>query len=349
MSEGRKLRLAVIGAGLIGERHARLAAKHDRWILAALVDPDPRREALAVELGCHWVRTIDELQSGDIDAAIVATPNGLHLSGGLACAERGWPCLIEKPIADTVEQGQTLVDAFEAAGVPLLVGHHRRYHPFVAKAREVLDKATYGVPVMASLIWAVCKPPEYFQQGDWRLRSDGGPILINLIHEMDLALHLLGPVRHVQAMTSNAQRGAAVEDTAGVLLRFESGVIATICLSDAALSPWSFEGACGENPHIAETGVSSWRIGCINGSIEFPGLEVWQDAEHGQGNWSRPLVQTRLSVPKVTPLEEQLTHFADLAEGLCSEPKVSGRDGLAALKAIVAIQKASRTGEIIIP
>ena len=342
-----QLRLAVVGAGLIGERHARLAVKHDRWTLAALVDPYPQKAALAQELDCLHVSSIEDLPQHGVDAVVLATPNSLHLAGGLACAERGWPCLIEKPIADTTDSGLRLVEGFEKANVPLLIGHHRRYHPFVKRARHALETGEFGGPVMASLIWAVRKPPEYFLQGDWRLRSDGGPLLINLIHEMDLVLHLFGPIRELQAMTSNAQRGALVEDTAGVLLRFESGLVATICLSDAALSPWSFEGACGENPHIAETGISSWRIGCSNGAIELPGLEVWQDAEQGEGDWSRPLVQSKLQVPKVTPLEEQLTHFADLAEGRASAPMVSGRDGLAALTAIVAIQKAARTGEII--
>lgn len=338
------VRVCVVGAGLIGERHARVVAEHADCTLAAIVDPDENKHALAGELGSRAYRMLEDLPDGHCDAVIVATPNGLHLPLGMACLERGLPCLIEKPIADSIAGGQALSDAFASAGIPLLIGHHRRYHPFVETARSLIESGEIGAPVFASIIWAVRKPHSYFDKGKWRLESDGGPLLINLIHEIDLMRCIFGPLDTVQAIVSNRQRGGRVEDTAAVLVQFESGVLATIALSDAALTPWSFEGASAENPNIAETGVSSWRIGCTHGAFEFPGLRVWRHAADGEGDWSKPLTDATIDVKQVAPLDRQLSHFAALARGEIDRPAVAGHDGVASLKAIAAIRQSAQLG-----
>lgn len=338
------IRLAVIGAGLVGQRHARNAAAHPDFEIAWIVDPDPTRQLLADELGCRLAKRLEDVPAKDCAAAIVATPNADHLPTGLKCLDRNWSTLVEKPVADTVDNGEKLVAAFEERGLPLLVGHHRRYHPSVDKAMEIISSQTLGTPVSASLIWAVRKPDSYFEAGAWRRDKDGGPLLINFIHEADLLVGLFGPVQEVQAMVSSHARGSLIEDSAAILMRFASGVMATVMLTDAALTPWSFEGASGENPTIAETGVSSWRIGCTAGSFEFPGLRVWTDAKDAEGDWSRPLKDHTLEVAKVDPLHEQLTHFAQLINGHESEPKISGRDGLEALRLVEAVRAAAQSG-----
>ncbi|WP_420333071.1 Gfo/Idh/MocA family protein [Roseibium sp.] len=348
MNRNTPIRLVVIGAGLVGQRHARHAFEHPDIDLAWIVDPNPDQQALARELDCRWAPDLESVPASDCDAAVIATPNSDHLPSGLACLERKWATLVEKPVADTVENGEKLVNAFEARRLPLLVGHHRRYHPSVEKAQELIGTAALGAPVSASLIWAVRKPDSYFQAGLWRRKSDGGPLLINFIHEADLLVGLFGPVKEVQAMVSHHARGSSVEDSAAINIRFASGVIATAVLTDAALTPWSFEGASGENPNIAETGISSWRIGCTAGSFEFPALRVWTDAQGEEGDWSRPLKHEMIETQKVNPLHEQLTHFASLIRQESSIPKVSGRDGLEALRLVEAVRTAALTGRPVV-
>lgn len=343
MSGAGPIRLAVLGAGLVGARHARQAFDHPEFDLKWVVDPDPSREALISSLDCRWAKHLEDVPAGDCDAAVIATPNGDHLRSAMACLERRWATLVEKPIADSVENGEQMVRAFDNQGVPLLIGHHRRYHPAVEAARKLIDSGEIGAPVMASVIWAVRKPDSYFDAGRWRRNADGGPLLINFIHEADLMLRLFGPVDEVQAMASSRARGGGVEDTVVILIRFLNGVLASVTLTDAALSPWSFEGASGENPTIAETGVSSWRIGCTSGSFEFPSLRVWTDAKEGEGDWSRPLKERSVAAGKVDPLREQLTHFAELIRGEIMTAKVSGRDGLDALRLVEAVQVAAAT------
>lgn len=332
----------VIGAGLIGQRHAKLVADYEGAELAGLIDPDPSRDALALSLGCQRYATLDDIPANSGDAAIVATPNGDHLRTGLACASRGWPVLMEKPIADKMEDGQRLIEVFHSHNLPLLVGHHRRYHPVFDQTKALIEDEALGRAVMASVIWAVRKPDDYFAAGAWRKGADGGPLLINFIHEADLLLGLFGPAQSVMCRTSNAIRGGGVEDSAAIIITFKTGLLASIIISDAALTPWSFEGATNENPFIAETGMASWRIGCTGGSIEFPRLRIWQDAAGGEGDWSKPLKADDQATQTVAPLQEQLAHFCDLITGATLKPKVSGQNGLEALKLVDAILQSAK-------
>lgn len=343
LKETQLIRIAVLGAGLIGERHANLTARHPDVELVAIIDPDPQKKNLATELNCKYLSSPTELNSDICDAVIIATPNSDHLVSGLLCLKLGLPCLIEKPIADTVESAEELALAFEAQKVPLLIGHHRRYHNFSARAKDIIEKRELGNPILASIIWAVRKPDSYFKQGAWRTKLDGGPLLINFIHEADLLLYIFGKVINVQAIISNKQRNQNVEDTAAIILTFETGVIATVILSDTALTPWSFEGASNENPNIADTGISSWRIGCTEGSFEFPSLRTWTDSENKTGDWSRRLKSEIQKVDQVEPLYEQLTHFVDLIRGTENTAICSGRDGLEALRLVDSIKKHANT------
>ena len=343
VAASQPIRLAVIGAGLIGERHIELATEHPDCRVCAIVDANPDRRSLADQHNCSFHTDLDEVDWEAIDAVIIATPNADHMRTGMYCLQRDLPCLIEKPIADTLDDGIALATAFDAKGVPLLIGHHRRYHPFVERAREIIAEEELGRPITASLVWAVRKPDEYFEQGAWRKNADGGPLLINFIHEADLLLHIFGAADEVQAILSSNYRGLAAEDTAGVILRMANGMIITVAITDAALSPWSFEGACGENPNIAFTGQSGWKVCCTQGSFDFPGLKVWTDREGRVGNWSRPLRDDATQLSNVKPLSEQLSHFAALVRGETKSALVSGDDGCAALALVNAVRQSARS------
>jgi predicted dehydrogenase len=333
----------LIGAGLIGHRHAALIAASPEARLAGIVDPAPAAAALADNLGVPYYPSLDAVPAAGIDAAVIATPNASHAPDAIACAARGWPVLVEKPIAESAEAAGRTIAAFERAGLPLLVGHHRRHHPFVAKAREIVRSGQIGDLALVSILWALRKPDAYFG-ADWRRQPGAGPVLINLIHEIDLLRHICGEVVEMQSLTSTALRGFAVEDSAALLLRLDNGALATIALTDAALSPWSFEAACGENPGIAVSGAHSWRIAGTAGALEFPKLRLWRDRDGGSGDWARPLAAEEVSTVTVDPLAVQLAHFLAVVRGT-EPPLVTGPDALRSLeltRSVVAGQTNTR-------
>lgn len=343
-----KPRIAVVGVGLIGIRHAELVAASADAELAAVADPSQAGVREAIRLGTrHYPDYREMLERERLDGVYVAAPNQLHLEVGLACVERGIPAVIEKPLADTLAAGAALVQAAEAKGVPLLVGHHRRYNPMVEATRELLAGGALGRLVAVNAVWAVRKPEPYFD-ATWRRTAGGGPILINMIHDIDCLRHFCGEIAQVQAYGSAAVRGFEVEDTAVVAVRFASGALGTITLTDAAPSPWGWEAGSGDNPGIAASGQNCYRFLGTAAALDFPNLTLWRGAGAEPADWSQPVSPRSLPLSKHEALPRQLAHFLAVIAGT-EAPRVSGRDGLATLAATLAIKEAIRTGRPAIP
>lgn len=148
-----------MGAGLIGKRHAMHVMASPDAELACVIDPSLVGQTVAEEYGAPWKRSLDEaVAAGGIDGVIVATPNRLHMQNGLDCVAAGLPALIEKPLCDNVADAERLVAAADAAGVPLLTGHHRRHNPLMQRARQIIDEGAIGRPVVANAMFWVHKP-----------------------------------------------------------------------------------------------------------------------------------------------------------------------------------------------
>jgi predicted dehydrogenase len=335
------VRLAVIGVGLIGRRHAAHVAAERGAKLTALVDPSPAAAEIAETFGASWFASFAELVAADRpDGVIIATPNQLHVRHGLEAVEAGIPTIIEKPIADEVAQAQTLVDAAEKAGVALLVGHHRRYNPMIRKAKEIIASGRLGrVLTLHGSFW-VSKPDDYFEVA-WRREKGAGPVFLNLIHDVDLFRYLCGDIVSVQALESNVVRGNPVEESAAALFEFESGALGTLTASDAVVAPWSFELTVGENPAYPQQDQSCYQIGGTHGSLAIPQLELWTNKD--KRSWWEPLVRERVPFIPEDPLAAQIRHFCEVVRGEAA-PLMPGREGLETLKIIEAIKQSSRSG-----
>ena len=277
------------------------------------------------------------------EGVIIATPNQLHEAHGLEALAAGLPAIVEKPVADTVAGGTRLVEAAEAAGVPLLVGHHRRYNPMIQKAKEIIESGRLGrVLTLHGEFW-VLKPDDYFDVA-WRRQKGAGPVFLNLIHEIDLFRYLCGEITTVQAQETNIVRGNAVEDAAVILLRFASGVLGTVSVSDSVVAPWSWEMTTGENPAYPRQDEGCYKIGGTAGSLTIPQLEVWSNP--GKRSWLEPLVRERVPYRPEDPLKLQIRHFCAVIRGAAA-PLVSGREGLATLKVIEAAKQSAQSGTMI--
>ena len=147
-----QVRIAVIGAGLIGRTHiAVLRSGNADYTLAGVADPSPAAAAEGKALGYPVHATIDEMfEHAKPDGAIVAVPNQMHVKVGLACIARKIPIIVEKPVADSVGEALELVEAGERANVPILTGHHRRHNPIMRKAAQVIADGGIGRVVAAN-------------------------------------------------------------------------------------------------------------------------------------------------------------------------------------------------------
>jgi predicted dehydrogenase len=338
------VRIAVAGAGLIGARHIEEVDASGAAELAAIVDPGPVGPPLAEKFGVPLHTSLAELFARDRpDGVILATPNQLHVEGGLECVAAGVPVLVEKPISDTVEGATWLVEAAEAAGIALLTGHHRNYSPIMTKAREIVHSGVLG-PVVAVVGTALFhKPGDYFDVGGgWRREPGGGPILINLIHEVNNLQSLVGDIVRVQATTSSATRGFSVEDTAAMVFTFANGALGTFLLSDTAASARSWEQTSQENTSYATyPDEDCYHIAGTRGSLSVPTMRL--KVFPGTRSWFELFEMSTQPLERSDPLANQLEHFAAVIRGE-AQPICSGRDGLKTLGVADAVVESARTG-----
>jgi predicted dehydrogenase len=335
-----KTKIALFGAGVIGRTHIDRITRSDNLALVAIADPTDAGKRLADSLGVRWFAEhralLDEIKP---QGAIVATPNALHVSMAVDCLERGVAVLVEKPVADTVAEAQLLVEAQQRTGVPVLVGHHRRHNPINRRAREIVQSGRLGQIVTASVMATFLKPDAYFDAA-WRRQKGGGPILINLIHEIDMLRFLLGEIESVQAMRSSAVRGFEVEDTAAAVLKFSSGALASLVLSDAATSPWCWDFCAGEQDQYPRQNVQSHFIAGTQGSLSLPDISLWN--YRGERSWHAEMTLEKTFVHRADPYTRQLQHFRDVIDGKTAS-LCSALDGLRTLQATLAVSDAALT------
>jgi predicted dehydrogenase len=337
------LAIAVIGAGVIGRKHVETILRSPLWALAGIAEPGETGREYAEHMGVTWQATasdlLDEVKPA---AAVIATPNETHREITLACIERGIPALLEKPIAGNLADAGAIVQAAKRAGVPVLVGHHRRYNPIVQTARAIIGEGLLGQLTNISVLYTFYKPPGYFDVA-WRRLPDGGPVLINLIHEIDLIRHLCGEIQSVQAFTSTAARGFEVEDTAAAILRLTSGALVTLSLSDSAVAPWSWDLATGESCLFPPqpTPVNTHFLCGTEGSLTLPTLERW--SYRASKSWLLPLSVEAIAIEQSDPFLEQLHHFFRVIRH-DEIPKVTAADAALTLRATLAVREAARHG-----
>lgn len=337
-----RLRMAVLGAGLIGRRHIdTILACPGEAELVGVADPVAQADSFPQVKAPFFKTTEALLDRVKPEAVVIATPNRLHAPQGIDCARRGIHFIVEKPVTESLESAADLLRAVRESGVKTLTGHHRRYLPAIRHARQILNEGRIGRLVGVSVIWATRKPDRYFD-ASWRKEPGGGPILINLIHEIDLLRHLAGEMNSITGQVSNGVRGFAVEDTSGAVIRFAGGALGTILCTDTGLSPWTIEQGTAENPAFAFTAENSYRFIGTEGSLELPNLKLWSARDPQHMAWDKPLASTPIKVADSDPYVEQLKHFRRvIQEG--EAPLISAEDGARTLAATLALTQAGTT------
>lgn len=330
------LRIAIIGAGDVGTRHAGVIDADPNLSLVAVVDPSPRNPELKGREGvAYYAQDYQTMLDRERpDGVVVATPTPMHFEMALACIERKVPTLVEKPITDSVAKAMQLASAAARLGVPVLVGHHRRYNGVLAKAKEFISNGGIGRLNVVVAYWIRRKPDGYFDR-PWRREPGGGPLMINAIHDVDCLRFLCGEIVEVHTFASNATRGFAVEDSAVVLLRFENGAIGTFTISDAAQAPWAWELCAWENAAwYAQQPVSCYKLAGTHGSLTVPTLEHWFN--ENDGDRGDLMQRRRLHVVPLDPHVEQWRHFARVIRGE-ETPIVDAMEGARTLAVTLAI------------
>ena len=338
----RKIKIALLGVGLMGKQHLKAIQASKKATLHSIVDVNRKSKKFADKYRVPFFNTsLNLLKKNKPDAAIVATPNQFHEKHTINLLNNKIPVLLEKPISNTIAKAKRIINSSKKNKTQLLIGYHRRHNNIISKVKNKINKGQLGKIVVANIMCWLYKNKDWFKE-KWRVKKGGGPLGINLVHDIDLICYLLGPVKLVTASTSNKIRKHEVEDTAIVSFSFKSGALCTLSVSDSTVSPYSYELTAGENPAYPITNQSAYYIGGTKGSIQFPNLKHWYNK--GERSWWKSIYHKDFNIrlSKFT-LINQINHFCDVVSGKV-KPKVSGEDGLQSLKIFEAILKSAKSG-----
>ncbi|HAS6340978.1 TPA: gfo/Idh/MocA family oxidoreductase [Vibrio vulnificus] len=341
MTKSKVMKFLVIGPGLIGRKHIQLIQEHPKCSVEAIVALHPEmHNNYVTEAGISVYGTLElAFEHHTFDAVIISSPNEFHYEHALKCIDHSLPILVEKPLTDTLERAASLIKYAEDKGVPVLVGHHRTYSSFMPIAKEIIGSDKFGKLVSVQGSAQFFKPGHYFVEGEWRTKKGGGPILINLIHEIGIMRELCGEIIKVFAFASNTTREFEVEDTVAINFEFDEGCIGTFILSDCAASTKSWEMTSGENPAYPHYPKEAcYHFAGTNGSLDFPSMDLTYYREVEHASWWKPFTHENVPVEAQDPLRCQLDHFVDVIQGLAS-PLVSGRSGYNNMRVLDAIQQ----------
>ncbi|MDR4016034.1 MAG: Gfo/Idh/MocA family oxidoreductase, partial [Eggerthellaceae bacterium] len=221
------IRLAVLGLNQ-GSKIARDAKKNPEIELVAVAGFGEHDEQVAKELEVPIFNDYQQLlKEVPLDAVAIALPNSLHVAATERALEAGIKnILLEKPIANTVEEGEHIIEICKEAGATLLIGHHHRSSNRYQLLRQVIESGKLGKIVGIQSNYAIAKPHEYFDV-EWHTKKGGGPLLINAIHDFDDLNFVTGmkPAK-VYAAARNTIRGNEVEDSVSAVVEYEGGVTA---------------------------------------------------------------------------------------------------------------------------
>ncbi len=216
----KKIRAAVVGVGYLGRFHAQKYAALPECELTAVVDIDTEVGArVAAELGTRALSDYREL-CGHVDAVSVVTPTDSHAEIATALLRTGAHVLVEKPIAQSVEQAQQLIDAARENGLVLQVGHLERFNPAILAAEPLLARARFI---------------ECHRLAPFKERGTEVNVVLDLmIHDIDLVQMIIGsPVATLDAVGTPVFSGEI--DIANVRLNFENGCVANVTASRVSL------------------------------------------------------------------------------------------------------------------
>ncbi|MFJ2368326.1 Gfo/Idh/MocA family protein [Microbacterium sp. NPDC087665] len=332
------LRIAIVGAGVIGAVHARLvAALGNAGSLAAVVDLDEARgRALAEQYGVPFHTSAAEAYRAErIDLASVCLPSAYHADAVVEALRAGVDVIVEKPIDVTLDAADRIRAAERESGRTVSVISQRRFQPVASFLHRSIDEGALGRITSGVVESAFFRPQEYYESGDWRGTAaiDGGGALMNQgIHALDLLLWMLGTPVSVSAKTGRlAHEGIEVEDVAGAIIEFESGAIGLLLASTAAYP--------GLPVRLAVHGSGGTAV------MENDGLSFFASATAAQPE-AHELVES--DVPDGWSDVDVAHHrqYLDVADAIRSgrRPAITTDDGRRALQVVLAVYESARTG-----
>lgn len=324
--------VAVIGAGMWGKRMLAAVKRTPSLRLIACYSRNAEaRESAAAEFACKAADSFEQAINMDaVQGVLLITPNHVHAEQAVECARAGKHVFVEKPIADTLENGVVMAYTCASAGVTLFVGHGFRRLGAARKAKQVLDEGRLGKIVLAEANFSL---PGVLTPDKWRSYREtcpGGPLMQLGIHHADTLQYWLGPVTRVNGKFAHLETSAEIDDVGIAQLEFSNGALGT--LTGSYVSPKTFY----------------LRLYGTEAVLDYQtDMSIWPNAEQ-MDQASVLVLRTKSGVEHLEfeprdMLADQLDEFARCIQGT-AEPETGAPEGLRALDVILSAIQSDEKG-----
>jgi UDP-N-acetyl-2-amino-2-deoxyglucuronate dehydrogenase len=334
----KRIVFALVGCGRIAKKHAKLLSEMPEAELRYVCDiKKERADAFALEHNAKPFYSYEAmLKAEGIDAVDICTPSGLHADMAVLAAGAGLHVVTEKPMALNLEDADRMIAECQKAGVRLFVVKQNRLNPPVARTKEALDAGRFGKLFLLNTTVRWTRPQEYYDMDEWRgtKRFDGGVLLNQASHHVDLLQWLGGDVESVQAKVATMDHDIEVEDTAVAILKFRNGALGTIEATTCTF-PQNIEGSISI---LGKTGTV--KIG----GFAVNQMEHWAFKDFV--NEDQVIQQTSTFPPDVYGYGHKLflKNVVDVLLGK-AQPLTDGISGRKSLEIIMAIYRSAETGQ----
>jgi UDP-N-acetyl-2-amino-2-deoxyglucuronate dehydrogenase len=337
----KKIKIAIIGCGRISSNHFEAIKKHsDNLELVAVCDTNPTALKKATEeKGVSGYSNLDTLlKNTELDLATICTPSGIHAQQVIRCAQAGCNVMTEKPMATRWQDGLAMVKACDDAGVQFFVVKQNRRNATIQLLKKAIDAKRFGKIYMVHINVFWTRPQAYYDSAKWRgtWEFDGGALMNQASHYIDLLDWLIGPVESVQAMTGTLARDIEVEDTATMNVRWRSGALGSMSVTMLTY-PKNLEGSItiiGEKATVRVGGVAVNEI------------QQWEFAEPEEDD--KKIHDASYETTSVYGFGHPL-YYENVIKTLRgeAEAETDGREGLRSLELLIAAYLSARDGRTV--
>lgn len=337
----RRIRIAVIGCGRISQNHfGAIAGLSEELELVGVCDTSADALRATIERwkvpGFTDIREL--LATIKPDLVALCTPSGLHPEQAVLAAQHGVSVMTEKPMATRWADGVRMVKACDAANVRLFVVKQNRRNPTLQLLKRAIDEKRFGRLYMVHINVFWTRPQEYYSSAKWRgtWELDGGALMNQASHYVDLLSWMIGPIESVQAMTATLARDIQVEDTGVMNVRWRNGALGSMNVTMLTY-PKNLEGSItvlGEKGSAKIAGVAVNEI------------QEWSFAD--ERDYDAQVRSANYETTSVYGFGHPMYYrnVVEVLRGIC-EPETDGREGLTSLEVLVAAYRSAREGRTI--
>ena len=338
---GKKIRVGLIGAGRISKKHFEVLEQfHADLELVAVCDNNQKAREMceAIDTVATYSCLEKMLETAKLELLIICTPSGCHAEHTILAAKYGVNVVTEKPMATNLTDARAMIEECDRAGVQLFVVKQNRLNPTLKILKKAIEKGRFGNLKLAQLNVFWTRPQEYYEQGNgWRgtWEFDGGALMNQASHYVDLICWLLGPIESVQAMATTSRK-IEVEDTCILNVKLRNGCLASMAVTMLTY-PKNLEGSvtilgdCGTAKigGVALNTIENWSFEKkFEHDEDIESVNYATDSVYGFGhsNYYKTIIATLKGEKNI---------------------ETSGREGIKSLELIVAAYKSARDGKTV--